>query len=51
LQYAPIAALAAVIAPDMVLTDGHLGNPLTDARTWGALTATAFYFCAAASIT
>ena len=35
LQYAPIAALAAVIAPDLVLTD---------ARTWGALAAAAFYF-------
>ncbi|WP_307776793.1 AzlD domain-containing protein [Ottowia beijingensis] len=44
LQYAPIAALAAVIAPDLVLTDGVIGNLLTDARTWGGLAAAAFYF-------
>ncbi len=44
LQYAPIAALAAVIAPDLVLTDGVFGDLLRDARTWGALAAAAFYF-------
>jgi branched-subunit amino acid transport protein len=44
LQYAPIAALAAVIAPDIVLTNGHIDHPLTDARLWGALAAAAFYF-------
>lgn len=45
LQYAPIAALAAVIAPDILLAEGGglalLGR---DARTWGALTAAGFYF-------
>ena len=44
LQYAPIAALAAVIAPDLVLTDGVIANLLADARTWGGLDAAAFYF-------
>jgi branched-subunit amino acid transport protein len=44
LQYAPIAALTAVIAPDMVLTQGHVGHLLTDARLWGALATAAFYF-------
>lgn len=44
LQYAPIAALAAVIAPDLVLTDGVFGDLLRDARTWGGLSAAAFYF-------
>ena len=44
LQYAPIAALAAVIAPDILLTNGELGPVLRDARTWGALAAAAFYF-------
>ena len=44
LQYAPIAALAAVIAPDLVLTDGVIANLLTDARTWGGLAAALFYF-------
>lgn len=37
LPYAPIAALTAVVAPEVLLTQGHLGNPLMDARTWGAL--------------
>ena len=45
LQYAPIAALAAVIAPDLVLTDGVIAHLLTDARTWGGLAAALFYFC------
>jgi branched-subunit amino acid transport protein len=44
LQYAPIAALAAVIAPDLVLTDGVVGSLLKDARTWSALAAALFYF-------
>jgi branched-subunit amino acid transport protein len=44
LQYAPIAALSAVIAPDILLTEGELGNLLRDARTWGALAAAAYYF-------
>ena len=44
LQYAPIAALAAVIAPDLVLTDGVIAHLLTDARTWGGLAAALFYF-------
>lgn len=44
LQYAPIAALAAVIAPDIVLTaDGALTPFWRDARAWGALAAGAFY--------
>ncbi len=44
MQYAPIAALAAVIAPDIVLTDGGFGDLLRDARSWGALAAAGFYF-------
>lgn len=44
LQYAPIAALTAVIAPDLVLTDGVFGDLLRDARTWGGLAAAGFYF-------
>jgi len=34
LQYAPIAALTAVIAPDILLTEGVVGAVLRDARTW-----------------
>ncbi len=44
LQYAPIAALAAVIAPDLLLTQGVFGSLLRNARTWGALAGAAFYF-------
>lgn len=44
LQYAPIAALTAVIAPDILLTEGVVGAVLRDARTWGALAAAGFYF-------
>ena len=44
LQYARIAALSAVIAPDILLSQGELGNLLRDARTWGALAAAAYYF-------
>lgn len=44
LQYAPIAALAAVIAPDILMVDGALGPVWRDARAWGALAAAAFYF-------
>jgi branched-subunit amino acid transport protein len=44
LQYAPIAALMAVIAPDIVLTQGHVSKLLADARLWGALATVAFYF-------
>lgn len=44
LQYAPIAALTAVIAPDILLRDGVLGPVLQDARTWGALATAAYYF-------
>lgn len=45
LQYAPIAALAAVIAPDILLAEGGGLAPLwRDARAWGALAAAGFYF-------
>ncbi len=44
LQYAPIAALTAVIAPDIVLTAGELAPLWRDARFWAALTAAAYYF-------
>ena len=44
LQYAPIAALTAVIAPDIVLINGELTAPWRDARVWAAVTAAAFYF-------
>ena len=43
LRYAPIAALAAVVAPELVLTHGHLVDTWRDARIFGALAGLAFY--------
>ncbi|MBT9477340.1 AzlD domain-containing protein [Polaromonas sp.] len=44
LQYAPIAALAAVIAPELVMTQGQLIASWQDARIYGAAAGAAFYF-------
>ena len=43
LQYAPVAALAAVIAPEILMTQGELIHTWQDARIWAALAAAAFY--------
>jgi branched-subunit amino acid transport protein len=43
LRYAPIAALAAVVAPELVMTQGHLIDTWRDARIFGALVGLAFY--------
>ncbi|HVE54031.1 MAG TPA: AzlD domain-containing protein [Ramlibacter sp.] len=43
LRYAPVAALAAVVAPELVLTQGHLVDTWRDARIFGALAGLAFY--------
>ena len=37
LHYAPVAALAGVIAPEVVMTQGHLVATWLDARLFGAL--------------
>ncbi|MEO6362710.1 MAG: AzlD domain-containing protein [Caldimonas sp.] len=44
LRYAPIAALAAVIVPEMVTTQGHLIATCKDARLFAAAAAIAWYF-------
>ncbi len=44
LRYAPLAALAAVVAPEVVMTQGHLITTLEDARIYGELAATAYFF-------
>ena len=44
LRYAPLAALAAVVAPEVVMTNGHLIHTLKDARLFAALGATAYFF-------
>src|SRR6476660_2442203 len=43
LRYAPIAALSAVVAPELVLTQGHVITTWQDARLFGALAGLAFY--------
>lgn len=43
LRYAPTAALAAVVAPELVMTQGHLIDSWHDARIFGALAGLAFY--------
>ncbi|MDM0014087.1 AzlD domain-containing protein [Variovorax sp. J22P168] len=44
LHYAPAAALAAVIAPEILMTQGQLISTLHDARLYGAAAGAAFYF-------
>ena len=44
LRYAPIAALVAVIAPEIVLTDGALIATWQDARIYAVLVATAYFW-------
>lgn len=43
LRHAPIAALAAVVAPELVMTQGHLIDTWRDARIFGALAGLAYY--------
>lgn len=44
LQYAPIAALAAVVAPEVVIAHGQLIGTWQDARIYAALTGAAYFF-------
>ncbi len=44
LQYAPIAALAAVVMPEVVMVNGHLMETWKDARLYAAIVGTAVYF-------
>ncbi len=43
LRYAPVAALAAVVAPELVMSQGHLIDTWRDARIFGGLAGLAFY--------
>jgi branched-subunit amino acid transport protein len=43
LRYAPLAALVAVIAPEILLTDGVLLPTWADARLFAVLVATAYF--------
>ena len=44
LHYAPIAALAAVIVPEMVMTHGQLIGTWQDARLFAAVAGAAWYY-------
>ena len=44
LQYAPIAALSAVVVPEVVMTQGHLIDTWRDARLFAAAAGAAWYF-------
>ena len=44
LQYAPIAALAAVVIPEMVMTQGHLISTWQDARLFAVLAGAGWFF-------
>ena len=43
LNYAPVAALAGVVIPEVVMVDGLLTSTLLDARLFAALTGVAVY--------
>jgi branched-subunit amino acid transport protein len=44
LRYAPLAALVAVVAPEVVMTQGQLISTLKDARLPAVLVATAYFY-------
>lgn len=44
LRYAPLAALVAVVAPEIVLTNGELISTWKDARLPAVVVASAYYF-------
>ena len=44
LNYAPVAALAAVVIPEVVTLNGHLVATLQDARLFAAVAGVAVYF-------
>ena len=44
LRYAPLAALVAVVAPEIVMTQGQLITTWKDPRLFGAAAATGWYF-------
>jgi len=44
LQYAPVAALAGVVAPEVVMQQGELIATLQDARLFGAVVGAVLYF-------
>lgn len=43
LRYAPLAAMAAIVLPEIVMTQGHLVHTLKDARLYAALAGGAYF--------
>jgi len=44
LRYAPLAALAAVLVPEVVMTQGHLIDTWKDARLFAVVAASGYFF-------
>jgi len=44
LRYAPLAALAAVVVPEVIMSQGQLIATWQDARLWSVLAATLYFF-------
>ena len=44
LRYAPLAALAAVIVPEIIMSDGHLIHTWKDARLFAVAVSTLYFF-------
>jgi branched-subunit amino acid transport protein len=44
LRYAPLAALAAIVAPEVLLTDGTLVDTWQDPRVLGVVAATTYFW-------
>ncbi|KQU67819.1 MULTISPECIES: AzlD domain-containing protein [unclassified Rhizobacter] len=44
LRYAPLAALAAVVVPEVAMSQGQLIATWQDARLWSVLAATVYFF-------
>ena len=44
LHYAPVAALSAVVIPEIVMSQGHLVSTLQEARLYAALAGAGYYF-------
>jgi len=44
LRYAPLAAMTAIVVPDLLLVDGRLLATWRDARLFGAAAAVAYYY-------
>lgn len=44
LRYAPIAALSAVVIPEIVMTNGHLIDTWRDARLFAAVAGVGYFF-------